>query len=271
VLTAAALSAFSPSAFGFCQARTCDRRAESCAEDQHGCVITGELLAWSSGDVSVSMDPGGSARLGITAEQTAQVLARAFDNWQGVACASGQSPGLSLRVADAVAGGMDEADAIVTYVDSGWRYPPSYGAITQLTVDLETGAITRALVEINSETHAMAIDAQAPEIDLEAVLTHEVGHLIGLDHSRVAGSTMVAETRAFGTADLRSLDADDVAGVCALYPFRAPKPESSASDSSCAAGATSPHSGSTATFAYCLLGATMLRAVRRRARARSAR
>jgi predicted Zn-dependent protease len=266
----AALCAFSSPAFGFCPARTCDRASETCAEDQNGCVTTGELLAWSRSEVTVSVDPGGSARLGITAEQTAQVLARAFDNWHEVACASGQSPGLSLRVADSTAGGMNEADAIVTYVDSGWRYPRSYGAITQLTVDLDTGAITRALVEINSETHALAIDAQAPEIDLEAVLTHEVGHLIGLDHSRVAGSTMVAETRAFGTADLRSLDTDDVAGVCALYPFRTPKPRSSGSDSSCAASAKSPHSASTTTFAYCLLGAAMLRR-RARARTRSAR
>jgi hypothetical protein len=262
------LSAVARPANAFCPARTCDRATENCAQDQNGCVVTGEPLAWKGRDVSVAVDPAGSARLGITAEQTAQVLQRAFDSWQQVSCPSGERPSLSLRVAEVSVGSMNEGDAIVTYVDTGWPYPRSYGAVTELTVDADTGAISNALLHINSETHALAIDAQAPAIDLEAVLTHEVGHLIGLDHSRVAGATMVAETQAFGTRELRSLDADDIAGVCALYPRQQPEPRTSDSDSSCAASPTPPGGGTT--LASGLLVASLLYAARRREAARRA-
>ncbi len=263
------LSALAAPASAFCPARTCNRATENCVQDQNGCLVTGEPLAWRRRDVSVAVDPAGSARLGITAAQTAEVLQRAFDSWQQVSCPLGGRPSLSLRVADPRPGAMNEGDALVTYVDTGWTSPKGYGAITELTVDGDTGAIEHALLHINSETHALAIDAQAPAVDLQAVLTHEVGHLIGLDHSRVPGATMVAETQAFGTSELRSLDADDIAGVCALYPVREPEPRSSDSGSSCAASPAPPRAG-TRTLASCVVVAGLLYAARRRAAVRVA-
>lgn len=52
--------------------------------------------------------------------------------------------------------------------------------------------------------------------DLEGVSTHEIGHLLGLDHSPVQSATMFyAYTGGDGA---RSLHQDDRDGVCALYP-----------------------------------------------------
>ncbi|HMJ16428.1 MAG TPA: matrixin family metalloprotease [Polyangiaceae bacterium] len=265
----AATFAFSPFAHAFCQARACDRATQDCAQDENGCLIAAPGLAWKRGAFTASIDPAGSARLAITAAQTRDVLQRAFDNWQGVECASGKSPALSLQVAELLPGAMNQGEATVTYVDSGWQYPASYGAITWLTFDVDSGEISSAEVEINSETHALAIDAAAPAIDLEAVLTHEVGHLIGLDHTRVPGATMVAETQAFGTQELRSLDADDIAGVCAMYPPRAPASKNEESDSSCAVSSKS--SGAQGrVVAACFLAAGLLGAARRRRAKRAA-
>ena len=54
-------------------------------------------------------------------------------------------------------------------------------------------------------------------IDLQNTVTHEAGHFVGLAHTTQAGATMVATT-APREIDKRDLSADDVAGVCAIYP-----------------------------------------------------
>ena len=47
--------------------------------------------------------------------------------------------------------------------------------------------------------------------------THEFGHALGLHHSSVGGSTMYASTT-WCSQNERTLDADDIAGIEALYP-----------------------------------------------------
>jgi hypothetical protein len=54
-------------------------------------------------------------------------------------------------------------------------------------------------------------------MDLQNTVTHEVGHVLGLAHSSVTGATMNATTAPRET-DKRSLAADDIQGVCAIYP-----------------------------------------------------
>jgi MYXO-CTERM domain-containing protein len=54
-------------------------------------------------------------------------------------------------------------------------------------------------------------------MDLQNTVTHEAGHFIGLAHAPDPAATMFATTRAF-ELDKRSLSADDIAGVCAIYP-----------------------------------------------------
>ena len=54
-------------------------------------------------------------------------------------------------------------------------------------------------------------------VDLGSVLTHEVGHVIGLGHVAEPGATMNPSFSP-GDTSRRTLAADDVAGVCAVYP-----------------------------------------------------
>jgi len=53
--------------------------------------------------------------------------------------------------------------------------------------------------------------------DLQSVLTHEAGHLLGLDHSALLSSVMAPYGR-IGQLDQRTLSYDDMAGAALLYP-----------------------------------------------------
>tara|TARA_Y100000588_G_C14256520_1_gene925731 strand:+ start:69 stop:2573 length:2505 start_codon:yes stop_codon:yes gene_type:complete len=56
-------------------------------------------------------------------------------------------------------------------------------------------------------------------LDLQGVLTHEVGHLLGLDHSALAGDIEVRPTMyPYYFGGEKTLAADDISGVSTLYP-----------------------------------------------------
>ncbi len=58
---------------------------------------------------------------------------------------------------------------------------------------------------------------------IEDIAAHEFGHALGLGHSASADATMYPSAGSCET-DLRSLDADDISGVRALYPSESPPP-----------------------------------------------
>lgn len=63
-------------------------------------------------------------------------------------------------------------------------------------------------------------NADHGQVDLQGVACHELGHALGLGHSSIAGATMQAFITGNGSVQ-RSLDADDAAGVQAIYGAKA--------------------------------------------------
>jgi len=59
-------------------------------------------------------------------------------------------------------------------------------------------------------------DGCSGEYDIDGIMTHEVGHVIGLGHSSVAGATMYPSVSACNFGN-RTLSSDDTAGKNALY------------------------------------------------------
>lgn len=100
---------------------------------------------------------------------------------------------------------------------------------TRVFFDPETGMIAEADVSINPRPRTDAgteiqfsTDGTPGTYDLEATLTHEIGHLLGLDHSAVIGSTMQGRQAFNGTFGLpalteRTLSEDDRQKVRSLY------------------------------------------------------
>jgi MYXO-CTERM domain-containing protein len=285
VVAVATVLAAEPSARGFCRTTTCRPGPDACPTDDAGCVTTGTPLSWRATPLVFRFHQRGSALL-IDEEARAAVRA-AFYRWTDTVCDGGRT---SLRFVEGeeialdkplVDGPRGEAFGIY-FRDLGWPHPgsgeDSQLALTTLDFGLATGVVSYADIEVNTTDMRFATNDTDPGVDLQTVMTHEVGHFIGLSHSAVDKSIMAANLCESGDrcardrVSSRRIGDDDKAAVCALYPPGAPPAE--------AAPATSPHpqapscaasggdGGGAAPFA---IGVFFAFALRRRARHRAAR
>ncbi|MGZ5971583.1 MAG: matrixin family metalloprotease, partial [Polyangiales bacterium] len=95
---------------------------------------------------------------------------------------------------------------------SDWPSPLATGAAAHTVIFVAGDSITEADIHLNARD--FTFDDKG--VDLRSILTHELGHVLGIGHSADPRATMSAGLPA-GLAG-RSLEKDDTDAVCALYP-----------------------------------------------------
>jgi len=180
---------------------------------------TGARVRWSDGTVTMRIDPKLEQAMGK--DEVRAALSMATDAWRGL-------PGVPrITLSDEAAPGYRLAERTNgIYLMNPWPFPKEQLAVTVSTY-ASNGRMIGADILVNGETD-YALLAEGPDQsgmhqhDLGAVLTHEMGHVLGLDESPDDESaTMWPYIRA-GEVHQRTLADDDEQGVIEAYAGSAP-------------------------------------------------
>lgn len=210
----------------FCRSTTCRTTADKpCPKDDDGCPSTGAKLFWPTSCVSYAVNKLGTESL--DPNDSRSVIRKCFQAWSDVPCPDGGTASMTFEEREPVSCKKSEYNKtgpnlnVVLFQDSDWRYRGIDGTLakTSVTFNEETGEIYDADIEVNAAFNEVTItdDVRKVQYDLQSILTHEVGHFIGIAHSSDQNAVMF-EAYSPGSTALRALTPDDVQAVCAAYP-----------------------------------------------------
>jgi hypothetical protein len=229
----------------------------------------GPYLFWRTRDVTFTLDARGCPDTDLG--QTRAAVVRSFNTWESQPCTD------IFFVYDGIVEGAepntisDTADGInlVTWLD---EWPGEWGddqlAHTNFVWNELTGEILDVDIVLNGQDYYWTA-GDITITDIEDVLTHEIGHLLGFSHSTDPDATMYAGY-VEGEIEKRDLAATDIQGLCEVYPAGQPTPdvpdlglnqqELSSGGCQCSATPEPPAAWALA----CLLSPLVLAAARRR-------
>ena len=217
----------------------------------------GDAAYWNHPVVSLTMHTGQPAP-GLTAEQMLRAAEAAAATWSRKQISCSQ---LEVQVrADSSAEATFGADghSRISFRRDEWCprpraadtpcYDPGMLALTSVFMRKSDGQIVEADIELNGLATRWSDAEPDPELgsagqDLQGTLTHELGHLLGFEHSCMLPgeeTRLDDQGRASPTCTLREdprdtvmvasvppgrplprvLSADDARGVCAVYPLQ---------------------------------------------------
>lgn len=178
----------------------------------------GTELKWQRDCIGMTVQENGSSHFDLTTIR--QILGKSFKTWEGANCGKG-GPGfhvvdMGLVECDRVEYEARSGNAnILIFRDAEWQ-ENGYDklALTTVNFDKDTGEIWNADIEVNSRDYSYVQSYEGGDNDLVGVLTHEVGHFLGLAHSTETDATMYFTYH----EGMATLSEDDTLGICAIYP-----------------------------------------------------
>ena len=188
-------------------------------------VVTGGQIVinkWAASSFPITWRMNPTRNPNVTGTGDLQSAFRqAFQAWSAISTATitfaeGQPAAAVMKP------GLDQVNLITTNLTaSEWAiYGVDAMSLTNVMSSVTTGEILEADIIFNPNV-GFSTEATTPAslTDLQAIATHEIGHLLGLDHTPLASAVMFP--RSAGDSLSRALTADDMIGVSTLYPTAA--------------------------------------------------
>lgn len=185
-------------------------------------------ISWSTDCVGYQLNEDGSRDFASDRRDTLlqSLVEVSFNAWNKPDCSNlklvyrGRTS--ESQAAYRVDDGPAENTNTVIWRDDDWPHNPSAFAITSITYNANTGEIADADIELNGDHFSFGnLQARQPagnRVDVRNVLTHEVGHLIGLGHPNGKPDATMWRKARVGEIKKRSLEPDDIDGLCHIYP-----------------------------------------------------
>lgn len=169
----------------------------------------GNELAWSRMPVPYSAAPAND--MGLDEDQILAAIDEAIAAWES----AGVEP-IRFENAGEVARGSTEYDGANTiYFTTDWPHDPGLLALTS-TWSTADGVIVGFDMAINAN-QPWSLDGSPGTYDLQNMLAHEFGHVLGIGHTEDdLGATMHA-TSVLGELSKRDLSEDDREGAAYQY------------------------------------------------------
>ena len=179
----------------------------------------------AGGEILFVIDSAGSDDFAGTEENAAVV--RAFKHWEGIGTsrvAFSQAASQAIQVANNdginavywAEGANTRIGGTNTAVDGFVSLTPVFSVASGTNKGLILDA--NIILNGNDFTWTVTPETLPTAYDVEAHVTHEVGHLIGLDHSGVLSAVM-SPRYSSGEARARMLEKDDITGASDIYPY----------------------------------------------------
>jgi Metallo-peptidase family M12 len=201
----------------------------------------------------IFMTPSIEGTGGLSQDEVLSAIQGSADAWNNVDCSyillvvGAPEPGLTA--------GFDQSHTpknVIVFRDETWPYSPVAVGLTTITYLASTrassdGEIVDTDVEFNGVHFDFSTDGNMTTHDLQSVLTHELGHVVGLDHTCDDGTItptpldhtgttipscfpqaqlplVVTEATMYnvavpGETHKRTLEPDDSAGLCGIFPI----------------------------------------------------
>jgi hypothetical protein len=177
--------------------------------------INGKSLQWSNPAINWRLNASGSDN--IADDSHIAAIEHGFQAWEDIS-GSDISFTRGADTNDVAPGASSHIVAFDENNTSGY-FPTGSGivAITPISFDTGSGNILDADILFNGGQYNFSTDGSAGTFDVQDVLSHEIGHFIGLDHSPQMSGTLWPYVSSRQWLH-RSLTTDDRSGAIAVAP-----------------------------------------------------